>query len=308
MQMMKRIFLFGAVNILVMITITFLLNVLGIGRYITAQGLDLTQLAIFCLVWGMVGSFVSLMLSKIMAKWSMGVQIIDPNTSSPELRDLVTTVYRYAEQAGIAKPEVGIYNSPEVNAFATGPSKSNSLVAVSTGLLNVMSRDERDGVLAHEVAHIANGDMVTLTLIQGIVNAFVMFFARIIAYAITSAMSRNDSDERGSPFVEMMIVMVLQIALGFLGSMVVAKFSRSREYRADLGGAKLAGKAQMISALQRLQMMYESPAQQNAATNDDKAIAAFKISGRQGSSLAMLFSTHPPLEDRIAKLREARQL
>ncbi|MCX6126032.1 MAG: protease HtpX [Proteobacteria bacterium] len=300
MVWMKRIFLFAAVNILVMLTVTLVTSVLGVGSYIGPYGLNLGNLAAFCLVWGMVGSFVSLALSRIMAKWMMGVKVVDPATNNAELRDLVATVHRLADQAGIPKPEVGVYEGADVNAFATGPTKSRSLVAVSTGLLNVMNQEERRGVLGHEIAHIANGDMVTLTLIQGIVNAFVMFFARIIGWAASQAM-RGERDDRGSPMVQMVVTMVCEIFLSIFGSMVVASFSRYREYRADDGGARLAGKQSMISALQRLNALYGREVQ-SEHPDGDRALAAFKISGKYGGIFALL-STHPPLEDRIARLQ-----
>ncbi len=304
MVWMKRIFLFAIVNILVMTTVTFVTSMLGVGRYIGPYGLDIGNLAVFCLIWGMAGSFISLALSRIMAKWMMGVQVIDPNTTNPDLRDLVSTVHRLADQAGIPHPEVGVYQGMEVNAFATGPTKSRSLVAVSTGLLNAMSREERNGVLGHELAHIANGDMVTLTLIQGVVNAFVMFFARIIAWGVSQAL-RSDRDERGSPMIQMIVTIVLEIVFSILGSMVVAWFSRYREYRADAGGAKLAGKPSMVSALQRLQAVYDRPVPEEHPEGD-RALAAFKISSsKRKGSFRELFSTHPPLEERIARLRGA---
>lgn len=296
----KRIFLFAVVNILVMVTVTTVTSLLGVGSYIGPYGLDIGNLAVFCLIWGMVGSFISLAISRIMAKWMMGVQLVDPNTHNHELRDLVVTVYRLAEQAGIPRPEVGVYQSAEVNAFATGPTKSRSLVAVSTGLLNVMNRDDRNGVLAHEIAHIANGDMVTLTLIQGIVNSFVMFFARIIGWAASQAL-RGDRDERGSPMVQMMVTIVCEILLSILGSMVVAAFSRYREYKADAGGARLAGRPNMIGALQKLQAL-QGREVESEHPEGDRALAAFKISGKRGR-FAALFSTHPPLEERIARLK-----
>ena len=226
MAMLKRIFLFLAVNFLVVLTISILLNVLGIRPYLTATGLDYEQLLAYCLVWGMTGALISLGLSRVMAKFMMGVQVIDPQTHDPELQDLVQTVHSLAKSAGLpAMPEVGIYDSPEVNAFATGPTKSRSLVAVSTGLLRRMNREEAQGVLGHEVAHIANGDMVTMTLIQGVVNAFVMFLSRVIAFALSQALrSSDDREERsGSPGMSYYLVqMVLEIFFMILGSMVVA--------------------------------------------------------------------------------------
>ncbi len=238
MTWLKRIGLFLIVNILVMITISTILSFLGIGNYLGPNGLDITSLAVFCLIWGMVGSLISLSLSRFMAKKMMGVQVIPPDVQDPQLRELVHTVHQLAQAARLpAMPEVGIYDSPEINAFATGPSKKRSLVAVSSGLLQRMDDNQVKGVLAHEVAHIANGDMVTMTLIQGVVNAFVMFAARIIAFALTS--TRNSDDE--SPAVNngmfFIVTFVLEMIFMVLGSMVVAWFSRQREFRADAGGA-----------------------------------------------------------------------
>ncbi|MCB0363717.1 MAG: protease HtpX, partial [Bdellovibrionales bacterium] len=222
-------------NLLVVVTISIVLNVLGVRPYITAQGLDMTSLAIFCLVWGMGGAFISLGLSRIMAKWMMGVKVIPPDTRDMELQELVREVHELARSAKLPKmPEVGIYESPEVNAFATGPSRSRSLVAVSTGLLHSMRRHELKGVLGHEVAHIANGDMVTMTLIQGVVNAFVMFFARAVAYALTMS-GRDEGEQQGPGLAYYVVQVVLEMVFMVLGSMVVAKFSRYREFRADKG-------------------------------------------------------------------------
>jgi heat shock protein HtpX len=300
----KRILLFLAVNILVMLTISMILNVLQVGPYMTAYGINYESLMVFCLIWGMTGSLISLAMSRMMAKWMMGVQVIDPNTSDAHLSNLVQTVHQLAKAAGLpAMPEVGIYESPELNAFATGPTRSRALVAVSTGLLNRMSREEVEGVLGHEIAHVANGDMVTMTLIQGVVNAFVMFLSRVMAFVIAQAL-RGDRDDRerggSSYFVQSMIQFVLEIILMILGSMVVAWFSRWREFRADQGGARLAGRENMINALKRLQMMFEY--------NDDStapAIQSLKISGH-GSGLMRLFQSHPPLEERIARLEAGR--
>ncbi len=298
MAIVKRVFLFLAVNILVITTISIVLNVLGVKPYITQYGLNYESLMVFCLVWGMGGAFISLMLSRIMAKWMMGVQVIDPQTRDPQARELVQTVHQLAKAARLpAMPEVGIYDSPEVNAFATGPSKSRSLVAVSTGLLQRMRKDQVQGVLGHEVAHIANGDMVTMTLIQGVVNAFVMFLARAIAFALTSAGRRDDDREVSSPLAYYAVQFVLEMVFMILGSIVVAWFSRYREFRADKGGARLAGRENMIEALEGLRRTFElvDPQQQ-------PAVQALKISSRPGG-IMRLFSTHPPLEERIGRLR-----
>jgi heat shock protein HtpX len=286
---MKRIFLFIITNFLVILTISILLRILGIGHYLTAQGIDYYQLGAFCLVWGMVGSLISLAISRISAKMMMGVQLID--RSHPEVGWVYSMVEDLSRKAGLpVVPEVGIYQSPEVNAFATGPSKRRSLVAFSTGLLNSMNRNEVEGVAAHEIAHIANGDMVTMTLLQGVINAFVMFFARVIAWAI--AQSSRDENRQTSSY---MVTFLLEMVLGILGMLVVAAFSRYREFRADLGGARYAGKHDMIAALERLAghtKMYDQQA----------SLAAFKISGGPGA----WFSTHPPLAKRIEALRAAQ--
>ena len=295
----KRIVLFLMVNVLVMITLSILLKVLGIQPYLSAKGMDYQSLLAFCLVWGMGGAFISLMLSRVMAKWSMGVKIVDENNHSPEMRDLQQRVHQLSREAGLrTMPQVGVYESDEMNAFATGPTKSRSLVAVSTGLLRRMNRNEADGVLAHEVAHIANGDMVTMTLIQGVVNAFAMFLARAIAFAVTQATSNRDeeSSSAGPSATYFIVQFVLEIVFMILGSIVVAWFSRWREFRADRGGASLAGREKMIAALEALRRNYEM-----VDPNAQPAVATMKISSR-GSGIFRLFSTHPPLEERIARL------
>ncbi len=295
--MLKRIFIFFAVSLLVSITISTLMSVLGIGHYISASGINYGTLMAFCLVWGLGGSFITLLISKPLAKWSMGVEIV---SDKPEYNELVSKVHRLASQAGLTKmPDVGIYHSEDVNAFATGPSKNNSLVAVSTGLLQRMDRDAVEGVIAHEVAHIANGDMVTMTLVQGVVNAFVMFFSRVIAFALTQAMRRDD-DEAPSPFMHSILVFVLDIVFGLLAMPVIAWFSRYREFRADHGGASLAGKEKMISALQSLQRVYPAMAEVEARENPN--FRSMQISSRV--NVMKLFSTHPPLEERIQALRD----
>jgi heat shock protein HtpX len=304
MTWFRRIAFFLGLNIVVMLTISLVLNVLGVGPYLTANGLNIGALMAFCLAWGMGGAFISLMISKMMAKWMMGVKIIDPQTANPQQRALLETVYRLARAAGLNKmPEVGIYESPEVNAFATGPTKNNSLVAVSSGLLYNMEGRALDGVLGHEITHIANGDMVTMTLIQGVVNAFVMALARIVAFAIDNAL-RGDRDSRGGGlgrFGYMMVVWVLEMLFFIPGSMVIGYFSRQREFRADQGGARFAGRDSMISALKNLQRM----AQVNAAPAGAQTSAAFsnmKIASDKKGGLISLMATHPPLEERIARL------
>ena len=303
----KRIGLFFLVNILVMLTLSFVMKLLGVGHYVTAYGLDYRSLAVICLVWGMGGSLISLLLSRFMAKSMMGVEVIDPNTRDPELSNLVHMVHTAARSAGLTTmPEVGIYDSPDLNAFATGHSRSRSLVAVSTGLLSRMSKAEVEGVIGHEIAHVANGDMVTLTLIQGVVNAFAMFLARILAFAISQATRSEDDRERGKgglgTFAEFMLIQLFEMVFLVLGSMVVAWFSRWREFRADQGGAKVAGREKMIAALKKLQMAYEQPFD---AEPTPAAMQAMQISNRKGGFLR-LFASHPPLEERIAALENTR--
>jgi heat shock protein HtpX len=297
MQMTKRIFLFVLVNLLVMVTITVILGLLHVDRYIPTGGLQ--GLAAFCFIWGMGGAFISLGLSRLMAKWFMGVQVIPENTNDPALRQLLDTVHNLSRAAGLpALPQVGIYESPEVNAFATGPSKSRSLVAVSTGLLERMDWRQVEGVLGHEVTHIANGDMVTMTLIQGVINAFVMFLARVLAFVISQAMRRDD-DERGGGWIQYLMVIVFQIVFSMLGALVVCWFSRQREFRADAGGARLAGRENMIGALHALAALH-NPEIAAAEAHRAASFQALKISGA-GGFLALL-ATHPPIEQRIARL------
>ena len=305
MAMLKRISLFLLVNILVVTTISIILSLLGVGSYINRYGIDYQQLAIFCFVWGMGGAFISLGLSRIMAKMMMGVQVIDPQTRDPELQQLIQTVYTLARSAGLhVMPQVGIYDSPDLNAFATGPSSRRALVAVSSGLLSRMNQNELEGVLGHELSHVANGDMVTLTLVQGVINAFVMFLARALAFAIEQALRGNDRDERreGGSMMQFFLVMILQIIFSIFGSMVVARFSRYREYRADAGGARVAGRDKMIAALKALQRAYDAPYAADAPATPP-TLQAFQISTpkKQGSFIGLL-ATHPPLEDRIATL------
>ena len=300
LQMTKRIFLLLVVNILVMSTITLVLGMLGAGHYLP-QG-RLAGLAVFCLVWGFGGAFISLGLSRLMAKWMMGVQIIPLNTRDPALQELVETVHNLARSAGLPKlPQVGIYESNEVNAFATGPTRSRALVAVSTGLLNRMGSREVEGVIGHEIAHIANGDMVTMTLIQGIINAFVMFLSRVLAFVISQAMrSRDDRDSGGGGWLQFALVMVFQIVFSILGSTVVCWFSRQREFRADAGGARLAGRENMINALRALGRLHD-PEVAAAEAQHAQAFQSLKISGQRGGFMS-LFATHPPIEERIARL------
>ncbi|HRP68012.1 MAG TPA: protease HtpX [Turneriella sp.] len=301
----KRILLFIVTNILVVITISILINLLGVRYYIentaSGYGLNLQALLIFCLIWGFVGAFISLALSKVMAKMMMGLSVIDPRNASGIEAQLVATVHRLAKAAGLTQmPEVAMYESEEVNAFATGPTRSSSLVAVSSGLLRKMEWSEVEGVLGHEVAHIANGDMVTMALLQGVVNAFVMFLSRVVAFAISTAMSRSD-DREGASFPSLLnfiLTIVFDIIFTLLGSLVVAAFSRYREYRADAGGASLAGSSKMIAALERLKSTQEL-----VDTNTAPSMASMKISNKKG--FLALFSTHPPLKDRIQRLQNS---
>jgi heat shock protein HtpX len=290
----KRVLLFVVTNIAIVVTISIVFSLLGFAGFIGPDGgLMLAPLALFSLIWGMGGALISLQLSRWIAKRAMGVELIDGRSGNDTLDWLHTTVLRQARQAGLPEPEVGVYDSQEVNAFATGPSRKRSLVAVSSGLLRAMDRREVEGVLAHEVSHIANGDMVTMTLIQGVVNAFVIFFSRIAAFAVRQAV-----DSRAAGMISFVVMIVMQIALGLLGSMVTAWFSRQREFRADEGGAALAGRDAMVGALRKLQRTAQ------LVDTSEPALAAFKISGRKG--WMALFSTHPDLELRIAALEGAR--
>jgi heat shock protein HtpX len=289
--MAKRILLFVATNLAIVITISVVLSLLGIGDYIGPGGrIDIVGLAVFSLIWGMAGSFISLAMSRFIAKQAMGVQLVDGRSGQEEADWLYRTVERLTRQAQLPMPEVGIYDSPEVNAFATGASKNKSLVAVSSGLLRSMRRDEVEGVLAHEVSHIQNGDMVTMTLIQGVVNAFVIFLSRLVAGIV-----RQTSDSRNAYMLSFVVMIVMQIGLGLIGTMIVAWFSRAREFRADAGAAALSGRGNMIAALQRLKQTHELVDTRQAS------LATLKISG--ASSWMALFSTHPPLDDRIQALQ-----
>lgn len=296
MKIAKRVFLFVATNILIIATLSIVMSVFGIQPYLDAKGINYQSLMIFCVLWGFGGAFISLALSRIMAKWMMGVKLVEPDTRDTELRNLVLKVHGFARKAGIqTMPQVGYYEAEDLNAFATGPTKNRSLVAVSTGLLRNMNEKELDGVLAHEVAHIANGDMVTMTLVQGVVNAFVMFLARIIGFFASQFVSE---DKR--TIVQFGVVIACEILLGILGMIVVSFFSRMREFRADSGGASLSTTDNMISALERLKVNRQLP-----QADDQPAIASLKISGKAGGFLK-LFSTHPDLDDRIQSLKANR--
>jgi heat shock protein HtpX len=284
---MKRVILFVLTNIAVVLTISILLSILSATGILPMDPGTIQGLMVLCLIWGMAGAFISLQLSRWMAKRMMGVRLIDGRTGNADLDRLYNTIQNLVQQANLPMPEVGIYDSPEVNAFATGPSKSRSLVAVSSGLLRQMGQNEVQGVLAHEIAHIKNGDMVTMALLQGVINAFVMFFARIIA----SLLFRSD-DDRHPGFMYYVTVIAIQMVLSVLGAIVVCWFSRQREFRADAGGAALAGQGSMVAALRRLMST------QKLVDNSQPALTTLKIAGGPMA----LFATHPPLELRIARL------
>ena len=291
--MAKRIFLFILTNILVITTIGIVLSLLGVNGYITANGIDFSSLLIFSAVIGFSGAFISLAMSRFMAKMFMGVKVLDPNSNlSGFERQLVERVHRLSRSAGLTvMPEVGIYNSKEVNAFATGPSRRRSLVAVSMGLLDRMDDAAVEGVLAHEVAHIANGDMITMTLLQGIVNTFVVFLSRVAAFVA----SRFVKEElRG--LIHFLAIILFQILFSILGSLVVFAFSRYREYHADAGGAALAGKDKMIHALRSLKQNVQ------LVDNQQASLSTLKISNKSG--MMRLLSTHPDLDDRINRLQQ----
>jgi heat shock protein HtpX len=287
---MKRIFLFALTNIAVMVVLGIVASVFGLNRFIGPAGLNLTTLLGFSLVMGFTGAIISLLISKPMAKWTSGVQVIEQPRNADEAW-LVESVRKFAEKAGIGMPEVGIYEGAP-NAFATGAFKNSALVAVSTGLLQSMSREEVEAVLGHEVAHIANGDMVTMTLIQGVMNTFVVFLSRVIGFFVDKVVLRNNSDAPGVGYY--ITTVVMDLVLGVLAHMIVAWFSRQREFRADAGAASLMGRRQpMINALARLGGLQpgELP----------KSVAAMGIAGGIGK----FFSTHPPMEERIARLQQA---
>lgn len=291
---MLRIGLFLLTNIAVIAVASVTLSLLGVGSYLEANGnLNLTSLLIFCLVFGMVGSVVSLLLSKWMAKRSMGVHVIEQPQNGTE-QWLVSTVQRLSEKAGIGMPEVGIFHSDAPNAFATGASRNNALVAVSTGLLQRMNKDEVEAVLGHEIGHVANGDMITLTLIQGVVNAFVMFFARIFGHFVDRAILKNENGHGLGYFVATIFA---EVVLGILASTIVAWFSRRREFKADQAGADLVSPTAMVSALAALQQTYDKP------SDLEGELVAFGIGGE--GKMSALFATHPPLEKRIAALKQA---
>ncbi len=289
---MKRIILFVATNLAIVVVLGIVASLLGVNRYLTANGLNLGALLGFALIMGFGGAFISLLLSKPIAKWSAGVQLITQPRNADEAW-IVDTVRRFADKAGIGMPEVGIFEG-EPNAFATGAFKNNALVAVSTGLLQGMTREEVEAVIGHEVAHIANGDMVTMALIQGVMNTFVVFLSRVIGYAVDSFLRRNDSENTGPGIGYWVTTIVLDIVLGFLAAIVVAWFSRQREFRADRGAADLMGRKQpMVNALARLGGMVPGQLPQG--------LQAMGIT----SGVGKLFSSHPPIEERIAALQQS---
>jgi heat shock protein HtpX len=293
---MKRVFLFVATNIAVLLVLTVVCKLLGIDIYLASTGQDFTQLLIFAGLLGFGGAFISLAMSKWIAKRSTGARVIDPQRPGNEVEAwLVNTVKRQAEQAGIGMPEVAIYDAPEMNAFATGMNRNNALVAVSTGLMQQMQRDEVEAVLGHEVAHVANGDMVTMALLQGVLNTFVIVLSRVIGRIVDQVVFKND---RGPGIGYWVTVIVAQILLGILASIITMWFSRQREFRADTGGANLAGRNKMIAALRRLS------GNQGVSTLPEE-VEAFGISGRMGEGMKRLFMSHPPLPERIAALEAA---
>lgn len=306
--MFKRVILFFLTNLLVMLTLGVIFSLLSsatpLGAWMNARGMDPVSLMVICLFWGMGGAFISLLISRWIAKTSTGARILDPSSATSQEAWLLSTVHRLAEGAGISTmPQVGIYPSAELNAFATGPTKNRAFVAVSEGLLATMGKDEIEGVLGHEMSHIANGDMVTMTLVQGVLNSFVMFLSWILTIFITQALRGRDDRREGMGdfFLRMMIHNMVQMALMFVAlALVIAPFSRWREFRADAGGAERAGKGKMIAALQAL-LGHRDRKAENEAKAQAPALAAFKISGNWNS----LMSTHPPLEERIARLQNA---
>jgi len=288
---MKRIVLFLATNLAIVLVLSFTMRILGVEPYLTANGLNLGSLLIFAAVMGFGGSFISLAISKWMAKKSMGVRVIETPSNSTEFW-LMETIRKYSADAGIGMPEVGIYDAPDVNAFATGMTRNSSLVAVSSGLFRQMTREEAEAVLGHEIAHVANGDMVTLALIQGVVNTFVMFLSRVIGHTLDRVVFKNEEGHGPAFFVTMIVA---ELVLGILASIIVMWFSRQREFRADRGGASLAGRGAMIAALERLGSLHPQPL--------PAKMAAFGIAGGTPQGWKRLFMTHPPLEARIAALR-----
>jgi heat shock protein HtpX len=292
---MKRIFLFLVTNLAVMLVLSTVAHLLGIDRYLSAQGGSLGGLLVFAALFGFGGALISLAMSKWMAKRAMGVRVITTPANATE-EWLVRTVRSQAQLVGIEMPEVGIFDSPQPNAFATGARRNSALVAVSSGLLQSMQKNEVEAVLGHEMTHVANGDMVTLTLIQGVVNTFVIFLSRVIGQIVDKAVFRSENGRGPGYFIS---VIVTQLLLGILANIIVMWFSRQREFRADQGGARAAGTGNMIAALERLKSTSDAPL--------PAQLAAFGIGGGAGSGITRLFMSHPPLEERIAALQNGRQ-
>lgn len=292
--MIKRVFYFLATNMAIIFVLNITMRLFGLDLYMAQTGQDPKALLVMAALFGMIGSFISLAMSKSMAKRFSGAKVIETPSSAREVW-LVSTVKRQAEQAGIGMPEVAIFESPQVNAFATGMKRNNALVAVSSGLLDAMTEDEAEAVVAHEISHVANGDMITLALIQGVVNTFVIFFSRIIGRLVDKTIFKSESG-RGPGF--WITTIIAELVLGVLASIIVMYFSRRREFKADEGGANLAGKQKMIAALQRLQVQHEP------AVLPDQ-LAAFGISGAKGEGFKRLFTSHPPLAERIEALRNS---
>jgi heat shock protein HtpX len=293
----KRIILFLATNLAVLVVLSIVTHLLGVDRYLNQNGLDMGRLLVYSAIFGFAGSLISLALSKTMARMSTGARVIDQPRNADEIW-LVNTVRNLATKAGIGMPDVAIFDSPDPNAFATGARRDSALVAVSSGLLQRMDRNEVEAVLGHEISHVANGDMVTLALIQGVVNTFVLFLSRVIGYVVDNALSRGDRARGGTGPGFFITSLIAQLVLGVLASMIVLWFSRRREFRADAGGASLAGRDKMIGALERLKAAHDP-------VPLPKQLAAFGISG--GGGMTRLFMSHPPLDERIAALKAAGQ-
>jgi heat shock protein HtpX len=291
---MKRIFYFLVTNLAIVFVLNVTMRLLGLEPYLQEGGLNYNSLLVFAFLFGMGGSFISLLMSKSMALRMTGAAVIEQPGNEAE-RWLLETVHRQAQAAGIGKPDVAIYDAPEINAFATGARRDAALVAVSTGLLRAMNREEAEAVLGHEVSHVANGDMVTLALIQGVVNTFVIFLSRVVGQIVDKVVFKN---ERGHGPAFFITSLIAELLLGVLAMMIVMYFSRMREFRADAGGARLAGREKMIRALERLRAAHEQPPLPDQ-------LAAFGISGGVGAGMKRLFMSHPPLDERIAALRSA---
>ena len=303
MALIKRIFLFLAINFLVILTLSSILHLFHLQSFFYSYGINLRSLFLFCFFWGMGGSFISLCLSRFLTKWMMKVKIIKQNTLDEEKKNLLLITDILAKRAGLStSPEVGIYSSKEVNAFATGPTKKKALIAVSTGLLEKLEENEIEAIIGHEISHIANGDMVTMTLLQGVINAFVMFLARVLAFFLSN-LSRGRNNQ-SSYYSTRFFTFFFEIIFMVFGMMVIASFSRWREFRADKGGALLAGKEKMIEALKTLRIMHDI----HDPLKEPARLQAFKISSRSKKGWNKLFSTHPSLEDRIERLKNLSEI